>query len=310
MTANFPELAKPGSAITVDWTFQQYLGAHEFVSRSALEDLRNEGPAYYHAKHIARTIQDADSPAMELGRHVHMRLLEPAEWERRVMVWEPLPRPLGAYGRAKAGTDARHMYDVWKANSLEWEAKRDRHARDGGIVISPEHAAKVEAIATGIREHKYGALLLGASGSAEQTVLWHHPDTGVLIRTRFDLNVALDEGLRVVFDLKTTDGPAPRRFGGSVARFGYHRQGALYRDAARALHPGDEIHYVLGVVRSSPPFEVAFYELEAALELGREQYTATLHELVRRREENDWRADWQRGLATLDMPGWAYHEGT
>jgi hypothetical protein len=81
-------------------------------------------------------------------------------------------------------------------------------------------------------------------------------------------------------------------------------------DAARALHPGDEIHYVLGVVRSSPPFEVAFYELEAALELGREQYTATLHELVRRREENDWRADWQRGLATLDLPGWAYHEGT
>jgi exodeoxyribonuclease VIII len=168
---------------------------------------------------------------------------------------------------------------------------------------------RIEAIAAAVRAHDFSALLLGDEGSNEQTIVWRHPETELLVRVRADRIQSTRPGTRTVFDLKTTTDPSPERFGKSIANFGYHRQGALYLDAAQALYPEDELHFVLCVVRTTAPYEVACYELdERDLALGRAQYLRAMHELIRRKQDNDWLADWQTSCHSINMPGWAHYE--
>jgi hypothetical protein len=89
-------------------------------------------------------------------------------------------------------------------------------------------------------------------------------------------------------------------------------------DAVKALCPGVEVFYELIAVRSTPPYETACYNLieeppaedgapiRGAIELGRQQYTESLHELARRRRDNDWLSDWQRKSIPITLPPWAF----
>jgi hypothetical protein len=255
---------------------------------------------------------------MRFGRHVHMRLLEPERWAESVLVWEPLPKPPGAKGNAKKGSPARMAYEAWKPSADEWEAKRDAHARAGGIVIRLADAADIEGMAERAHAHPICAWAFKASGANEQTILWHHAETGVLIRCRLDRILWYDKMTAVVADLKTTTDPRHDAFSKAIHRYGYHFQAALYCDAVRALRPGAEIHYELIAVRSSPPYSTFCYSLDeepgtedgaarkGPLELGREQYTAALHELARRRSTGDWLDDGQRVSVPINLPAYAY----
>lgn len=324
---------KPGQAVLVDWTAERYHADTETVSRSQLEDLR-ASPALYHARHVARTLPpDSPGPAMRLGTNVHMAVLEPEEWRRRTE-YRPAPekpqRPEGADGRAKAGTSARDLYECWKDDCDDWEsALRDWAAsRPADMIdLSVAERDRIEAIAASVRAHPFASILLGESGDNEQTVLWRPSidqlsvtmaamqtdpilaENPPMVRLRADRIRQMDGSTRVVTDLKTTQDPSPRAFGNSIARYGYHRQGAIYTDAVQALYPGEELHFVLIVVRSSPPYEVACYELDPEdLALGRAQYLATMADLIRRRAENDWIAEWQGWCSGITIPAWAHKE--
>lgn len=302
----------PGSAIRVDWSFHRYLSASDFVSRSALEDLRTKGPAYYKARYIDRTIPFAESAAMQLGTLLHMRLLEPEKWAREVLVWDELPRPAGANGRAKQGTEPRRLYDIWKMNSDAWADERDKALSVGATVIDLGQAEKIEAMAASVLRHPFGSKLFGPTGENETTILWHHADTGALIRVRLDRVFPL-RSARLIVDLKTTKDPSPDAFAKSIVNFGYHTQGALYVDAARALEPEADFRYVIVAVRNEAPYECAVYELAEAnddgepgpLARGREHYTEALHDFMSRRETDVWVAPWQTGITKIELPGWA-----
>jgi hypothetical protein len=295
-----------GEARLVDWTAEQYLAAREYVSRSGLEELRAR-PERYFGKYVDGSIpQDPPSAQMIMGTYVHLCTLEPTEWARRLYVPEP-ERPPEADGKARKDTPEKLAYVRWKAQCIGWQAG----IRPDSIILTPRERTVIETIAARVRAHEYGSALVESPGLVEQTVLWRHPVTGMSLRVRLDKLTHIDDDLKVVLDLKTTNDASPRMFGSSVAKFGYHRQGALYIDAVRALYPNAEVDYALGVVTTSPPYEVAFYQLEEhELELGRVQTEAAMRELIRRREENDWIAPWQRGLQSLTLPGWAYHEET
>jgi hypothetical protein len=306
-------LAEPGSAITVDWPFERYLDASEFTSRSALDDLWSHGPAVYRAKHITRTISTKRTPALEFGSNVHMALLEPDEWERRLYAQKP-KRPAGALGTAKKASTEKALYDHWKVQCSDWEAGQ---AFDS-IIVDPEDLAAIDAIVESVKSHPICEWFFGSSGTNEQTILWHHAETGILLRCRLDSLRWYDNLTAVIGDVKTSPDPSPAAFSRSIHKFGYHRQAAFYSDAVRALVPGAEVHYELIAVRSTPPYETGCYSLEeepgaddgsvikGPLELGREQYTAALHELARRRADNDWLSDWQKQSVPINLPSFAY----
>lgn len=306
------KLSVPGTAIAVDWTFERYLTSSDFTSRSALEDLRNEGASYYYAKHIARTIPDKRTPSMQFGSHVHLAVLEPDVWSERLYPQKPI-RPHGADGKAKKDSEEKRLYIQWKSEVEAWEESQRRDS----IVLDHESIAEIEAIAASVRSHPTCAWAFRANGANEQTILWHHEETGILLRCRLDRLLWYDARTAVIADLKTTNDPSPDGFSKSIANFGYHRQAAFYLDAVQALRPGAELHYELIAVRSSPPYETACYSLSeeppsengsprGAIELGRAQYLETLRELARRRASGDWLAEWQRQSVPITLPDWAF----
>jgi hypothetical protein len=300
---DIPELA-PGEAVLLDWTADRYHADRDTVSRSELEVLR-ESPQRYHALYIARILApDTSTAAMERGTHVHLCVLEPEVWKARL--YSPAPvRPENAKGNAKKDTPEKLAYVGWKSELDGWEAGKP----EGAICLSAGEIARIEAIARAIRTHPFARVLFEHEGRNEQTAVVRDAETGVLIRVRFDRIVRIPGIGVVVFDLKTTNAPQPRDFGMSCARYGYHRQAAIYVDVAKALYPGEDVHYVLAPVCSDAPHEDACYELsDDAIGLGRAQYRTTLLDLVDRRESGDWRAAWQRGCPTLNLPSWAYQE--
>lgn len=306
------QLREPGSAIAVDWTFERYLAASDFTSRSDLETLRL-GPAVYYAKRVAGTIPDKRSPAMEFGSHVHTALLEPEEWTSRLYPQAPL-RPAGANGGAKKkDPEGWALYGGWRAACTEWE--QGQTARS--IIVDPDDLTAIESIAESVRAHPICEWAFRSEGANEQTILWHH-ESGMLLRCRLDRLLWHDSRTAVIADLKTTADPSPDAFSKAIARLGYHRQAAFYMDAVKALRPSAEVFYELIAVRSTPPYETACYSLieeppaedgapiRGSIELGRQQYTESLHELARRRRDNDWLSDWQRQSFPITLPPWAF----
>jgi hypothetical protein len=310
-------LAEPGSAITVDWPFERYLDASEFTSRSALDDLWSHGPAVYRAKHITKTISTKRTPAMEFGSNVHMALLEPDEWERRLYAQKP-KRPAGAVGTAKKASAEKALYDHWKVQCSDWEAGQQYDS----IIVDPEDLAAIDAIVDSVKSHPTCEWAFRTSGANEQTILWHHAGTGVLLRCRLDRLLWYDNLTAVIFDVKTSPDPSPEAFSKSIHKFGYHRQAAFYADAVRALVPGAEVHCELIAVRSTAPYETDCYSLveepgaedgsvhKGPLELGREQYTAALRELAHRRSTDDWMRPSQRQSVPINLPPHAYRTAT
>jgi hypothetical protein len=261
-----------------------------------------ENPAIFIAKQRGE-IEPASSKAMAFGTHVHLALLEPEEWIRRLFAPAPA-KPEGADGRRKAGSPERKLYDAWKLELAEWNAALE--LQPDAIVLSEDARSAVERCADALRSHPIVAALFDAPGSNEQTVIWRCPDPDVLVRVRCDRIAFPDADTVVVFDAKTTTDPSPGAFGKSMAAYGYDVQGALYSDAVLALHPGKAVHFIFGAARSRAPWEEACYSLEAEeYEAGHRKYMAALHDLVRRRETNDWIAQWQRGLNQARMPRWA-----
>ena len=182
--------------------------------------------------------------------------------------------------------------------------RRTRRGVEASIV---QH---VERVVAAVRAHPMVQELERADdGANEQTILWREPDHGLVLRTRLDMLRDLGGDTLIIGDLKTSKSAEPEEFAKTVARYGYHRQAAIYSDALQALRPDCEVHFIFIVVSKNYPFEVACYELPAdALELGRRQYRRTLAEYAERLQTNDWTAPWERSVNELTLPKWAFYE--
>lgn len=304
MVDQIPDLA-PGEAALVDWTAAEYHADRRCVSNSRL-GLLSKSPA------MLRAVDAGQVPAplrksTEFGTHVHLAVLEPMEWARRLAP----PRD-----HANTTAWARRMFGrvppLWPSTQAEWNARRESIMRrqTDPIDIPDEQAAKVALAANAVLSDPDARdLLTSPDGASEQTVIWRPADFPMLlVRCRIDrLTIG---GITIVADLKTTRDPEPEAFGRSVANFGYHRQGAIYTDAVRALPevgPDASAHFVIVAVRNDPPFEPAVYELEAEeLHEGRKAYRKLLADYAERIETNNWTAPWQGGIKRLTLPRWAY----
>lgn len=279
----FDDLAAiaPGYAIPVDWSAERYHADRRTVSRSALlELLRN--PPRYHALHEARTIPpDPPTTAMVFGTLAHLAVLEPHEFERRVL--------------KQIGPDA--------------------------IIVKRDTIETLLEIRRAVLAHPMVGALLTNPTTAERTVLWRPAGIDaevdgelvqgdIVVRVRPDLLTVIDDDdgpLVYVSDLKTCRSAHPDDFATDCARGRYHLQAALYSDAVAALFQTERVYFVLIAAEKEPPFTVACHEFDQrALEFGANQYRRALIDLVRRRHTGDWTADWQRSVNTLRLPQWAF----
>lgn len=269
------------------WTYQT---EREHVRRTHLELLLESPTLYEH--HVVRGNPRPETRALRLGRALHVEVLQPREVERLLTV-EP---------------DVDKRTNAGKLEVQRWRSALAPEA----IVLTPEERQTVRSMAKALRADPVTGALLERDGWRELPLRWVDPETGFPCKVMLDLAFETRDRERVkVLDLKSSFDPSEDAWPRSVAEFGYHRQDAMYRDAAHRYF-GRPVDFTFLVVRNKPPFEVAVYDLdEQAVDLGRQHIRTLLRRLERHVKAGDWSAPWQcRDFRpkTISLPPWARKE--
>jgi exodeoxyribonuclease VIII len=250
------------------------------VSNSMLNVLARS-PKEFYQRFIEETwTEDEPGKALTLGSALHCKVLEPELFGDRYIL---APR---VDGRTKEGKAARAALA---------EAAGDR------TIIDADTHELVAAMARSIEQHDDASELLapGHGGIVERPILWGWND--ISCAGTPDL-VCLDR--RLIVDVKTTQDASPEAFAGSVAKYGYHRQAAMYCRGVEEVY-GETCRFIFIAVCSNPPHDVGVYELSmAAIDQGAAEVVSLLEEYKRRKETHDWKSAWSRGVVELSLPRW------
>lgn len=254
--------------------------AVDACSASRLKALK-QSPA-----HCRQSIENprSDTPALVSGSAVHAAVLEPDRFASEFVV-----RP--TFGRTKAEQEAR---DAW-----EYKAR-------GKSIITADDAETCAAIVPRLHAHKMAGPIIRAKSHVELSGFWIDSDTSLLCKCRWD---AVSEKPELVVDLKTTTDASPRAFAQSIFKFGYHRQGAWYLDAARIL--GLRVrYYCIIAVEKSPPYGIAVYRLNTegtAIDLGRRENAVLKRRYAECKESGEW-PSYPEIITDIELPKWAVRQ--
>jgi len=215
------------------------------------------------------------SKAMEDGTLKHMLLLEPVEFERRVVVYRG---PTEGEGSRK-------------------EKKSFLAANAGNTVVTLDERLKYERMRSAVRDSKVMRVLTG--GDAEATIIWDCD--GIRCKSRVDY-VRGDE----ITDLKFARDITPSGFGRAVANMAHHAQAAFYVDALSSVLHRDA-RFVWAAVEQQDPYDAAIYRADDdVLQIGRDLYRSWLQQYQECRHTNRWpgvMGDFEE--LTLRLPAWA-----
>lgn len=257
------------------------------VSKHAL-DLVHRSPAHY--KHWVDGAEDEQTPALAFGQAFHCALLEP-EVFRKTYIVEPEEPDFGDC-RKKDNKAAR---DAWRAGLAQW---REEH--QGCRVIDEEDMATIKDMVAAVRRHPLAKKMI-RNGVPEATVKWTDPETGLHCKIRADYYV---ESLSMVADVKSTLDARPEHFKRDVAKYGYHRQDALYRMGFEAIDAHVR-HFIFIAVEKEPPHAIAIYALEPeAVSRGHISIRRDIDTLAECVRTNTW-PGYSASIQQLELPPWA-----
>lgn len=242
--------------------------AHPAVSKSVLDKIARSP---LHCRAYLDGERTEPTPAMLLGTAVHTAILEPERFDAEYAVFE-------GDRRTTAGK----------------QAYAELVSR-GKSIISASDADVISSMSAAVRAHPVASALL-RNGSAEQSVFWTDPMTGLECKCRPDW-WRTDN---IVVDVKTTEDASPASFAKSVAGFRYHVQAAHYQAGTQAER------FVFIAVEKKAPYAVAVYDLDAvSLELGEaiRRQDLAMFELCSRAGE--W-PGYSPDIEVLSLPPWAF----
>lgn len=230
-------------------------------------------PAHYKHGEFKQTA------AMAIGSATHSAILEPESFAKQ-------------YVTLPAGKDRR---------SAEYRALCASHGTDNVLVSADAH--QINIMQTAVRANPVAnKWLYQEPGRNELSVYAKDPETGVLVRCRFDR--LLNRGFSP--DLKTTVDASPRGFSNAIAKYGYAFQAAFYLDTY-FWATGDRLSgfgYI--AVESKAPHNVMCYRLDdESIEIGRSQYRAALNKYAECLESGVWHGYDDCDMETLiGLPNW------
>ena len=249
---------------------EQAYHSHESISKSGL-DLVNKSPAHYHnapPREATRT--------MEIGSATHAALLEPERFEQEWVI-----------------------VDVKDKRQKEWKAAVAEFGSDR--VLTESECADIRSMQNAIRASHEACQLIDRATHFEASAFAEDPDTGVLVRCRYDL---IGPGL---VDLKTSKDARYDPFSRSVWDYRYHVQAALYSDIWSWL-TGDHEPFQFIAVEPGFPHTVAVYTLDDdALEQGRREYRSNLNTYALCLESGHW-PKYEPEYNVLSLPGWVMNQ--
>jgi hypothetical protein len=244
------------------------------VSNSQLKEFRRS-PAHFRA-----TIgKDSRTAAKAFGRLLHMAALEPERLAESIAVEPRIDR------RTKVG----------KA-----EAAKFAEENAGKEIVSAWDAAMLHGIGRSLAEHGAARELIRATGLHEVSAFCRHEETGLLLRSRFDI---MPHESDILADLKSTEDASREAFAKSIHDFRYYVQAPFYLDNATRCGR-ERSRFIFIACEKEPPYAVAVWELDAeSIEIGREEYQAQLKLFAECVEFDSWPAYSSR-IESISLPAW------
>ncbi len=166
-------------------------------------------------------------------------------------------------------------------------------------VINQDTLDKAIAMAEQVKNHPSASKLL-AHGTAEQSIFWHDKEADYPCKARIDF----ESDMGYLVDLKTSRDASKAEFARSIAKFGYHRQNAMYRDGYIEATGKTPKGFIFIVVESEPPYSVGVYSLDPeGVEIGQAEYKHLLAEFAECQKEDNWPA-YSDQVETIELPRW------
>ena len=258
---------KPGIYTSDQLSNEQYHAAAG-ISKSGL-DLILRSPAHYRFSEKREATR-----AMEIGTALHCAILEPERFAADYMLLREV-------------TDRRAS--AYKEACKVWSAER---------VLTGTEADRVAGMQESVLSHPVLGRFVKATGRCELSVFATDPETGVLVKCRFDK--LLDAKLAI--DVKKTQDL--RDFGKSVANYGYHMQAAFYTDVWKWATGEDLDGFMFAAVEEQMPHASAMITLDdEAIDIGRMEYRKALNTYAECFERDEWNGIYQE-LAPVQLPSW------
>jgi hypothetical protein len=211
------------------------------------------------------------------------------------------PKVAKLYGETAAKGDP----EAWTTSAAKAAKAAARAA--GRIPLLRHDYERTIAMADAIRLHPMANALLNPDyGHAEQSLFWRDAESGILLRSRFDVLRDKVSGPLMIPDYKTADSADPDTFARSAANYGYHMQDAWYTDGAAALgYPKPRVLFV--VQEKEAPYLVSVVELDYdSRRAGRRRYRRAINEYLKCVASGDWPgyvAD--NDIRYISLPAWA-----
>jgi hypothetical protein len=194
--------------------------------------------------------------------------------------------------------------DEWRTAAVKAEvaAIRDR----GAIPLKPDTYQQIHAMADALRRDGLaGPLLTPGRGTAEQSLYWADPHTGVICRCRPDWLMETPD-LTICIDYKTTRDASPRAVSKAIGDYHYHQQAAWYLDGIQQVL-GKPARFVLVSQAKTAPYLVTTREIaEADLAIGRAKNAKALRIYAECERTGQW-PDWTGPvdeIPTIALPTW------
>src|SRR5690554_2808 len=243
----------------------------EGVSSSGLK-LVERSPAHYRYQ-AAR----APSRAMEIGTAIHTALLEPERF----------------------AADYVLLKDVKDRRASEYKAAVKVHGSER-VLVSGE-ADQVAGMQEAVLSNPAMSERLNAEGWRELSLFVRDPETGVLIRVRYDLLAV--SGIAV--DLKSCQDARPEEFSKSIYNYGYDLQAALYADAFEWATGKPIGAFEFAVVEKDMPHGHKLYlPDETMIQEGRRRYREALNLFAECERSGDWPGITCDGPELISLPSW------
>lgn len=243
----------------------------EGISSSGLK-LVERSPAHYRYQ-----AGRAPSRAMEIGTAVHAALLEP-----QVFADE--------YVLLKGVKDRR---------ASEYKAAVKVHGSERVLVAT--EADQVAGMQEAVLSNPAMSERLNAEGWRELSLFVRDPETGVLVRVRYDLLTV--SGIAV--DLKSCQDARPEEFSKSIYNYAYDLSAALYTDAFQWATGNPIGAFEFAVVEKEMPHGHKLYlPDETLLQEGRRRYREALNLFAECERSGDWPGITCDGPELISLPSW------
>lgn len=245
------------------------------VSKSGLWKLYSETPAHF------RFGERKASRDFDVGEAIHLAVLQPEEFETRVM---------------RGPKDRRG--NNWKDFVAE-------ASNTGRLLLTEGDFDKALEVRDVVHADAWlNAMIVSPHSQVEHSGFWTDEQTGVVCRCRPDL---YRPDLGIMFDLKSTRSAHPDAFARDVVNYGYHAQEAWYSDGYRGL--GQTVDgFVFIALEKERPYCRAVYELPPSIvEEGRVIMRKALDTYAQCVAVDRW-PGYPSGVQELKFKPWSYAE--